>query len=90
MRIFLQAQDFDILNIIESKYIEPTVIVEGEEKPKPKDTWTAQERAKFILNAKVMNLFFCALDRNEFNRVSTYKTTYDIWHTLEVTYRGTS
>ena len=30
MRIFLQGQDFDILNIIESKYIEPTVIVEGE------------------------------------------------------------
>ena len=37
-----------------------------------------------------MNALFCALDRNEFNRVSTCETAYDIWHTLEITYEGTS
>ncbi len=37
-----------------------------------------------------MNALFCALDKNEFNRVSTYEMTFDIWHTLEITHEGTS
>ena len=37
-----------------------------------------------------MNVLFCALDKNEFNRVSICEMTFDIWHTLEVTHEGTS
>ena len=37
-----------------------------------------------------MNALFCALDKNEFNRVSLCKTTFDIWHTFEITHKGTS
>ena len=37
-----------------------------------------------------MNALFCALDTNEFNWVSTYEMTFDIWHTLEITHEGTS
>ena len=37
-----------------------------------------------------MNALFCALNKNEFNRVSTYKMAFDIWHTLEITHEGTS
>ena len=44
----------------------------------------------FSSNAKVMNALFYALDKNEFNRVSTCQTAYDIWHTYEVTYEGTN
>src|SRR5436853_7780886 len=37
-----------------------------------------------------MNDLFCALDKNEFNRISTCKSAHDIWHILEVTHEGTS
>ena len=40
--------------------------------------WNDLEKKTFSLNAKAMNTLFCALDKNEFNRVSIYETTHDI------------
>ena len=37
-----------------------------------------------------MNILFCSLDRNEFNRVSICKSAFDIWRTLQVTHEGTN
>ena len=37
-----------------------------------------------------MNALFCALDKNEFNRISTCETAFDIWRTLEISHEGTS
>ncbi|CAL9075551.1 unnamed protein product, partial [Musa textilis] len=37
-----------------------------------------------------MNALFCALDKNEFNRISSCETAFDIWRTLEITHEGTS
>ena len=37
-----------------------------------------------------MNILFCSLDRNEFNRVSVCKSAYEIQKTLQVTHEGTS
>ena len=37
-----------------------------------------------------MNILFCSLKRNEFNRVSVCKSAYEIWKTLQVTHEGTS
>lgn len=37
-----------------------------------------------------MSALFCALDKNEFNRVSICETAFDIQHTLKVTHEGTS
>jgi len=36
-----------------------------------------------------MDALFCALNKKEFNRVSTATSVYQIWHTLEVTHEGT-
>ena len=52
--------------------------------------WNKLEKKTFALNAKAMNALFCALDKNEFNRVSICETAFDIWHTLEITHEGTS
>ena len=41
-------------------------------------------------NAKAMIALFCALERNEFNRVSNCQTAHEIWHILEVTHGGTT
>ena len=37
-----------------------------------------------------MNILFCSLDRNEFNRVSICNSAYEIWRTLQVTHEGTN
>ena len=52
--------------------------------------WNDLEKKIFLLNARAMNALFCALDKNKFNRVSLYETTFDIWHTLKITHEGTS
>ena len=65
-------------------------MVNGIATPKPEDDWDEQDIKKIELNAKAMNLLYCALDPNEFNRVSTCSSTKKIWDTLEVTHEGTS
>ena len=52
--------------------------------------WNELEKKTFALNAKAMNALFCALDKNEFNRVSICEMTFDIWYTFEVTHESTS
>ena len=52
--------------------------------------WNDLEKKTFSLNARAMNSLFCALDKKEFNRVSTCEMTFDIWHTLEITHEGTN
>ena len=41
-------------------------------------------------NAKAMNALYCALDPNEYNRISTCKLDKQIWDRLEVTHEGIS
>jgi FtsZ-binding cell division protein ZapB len=66
---------------VETEFVKPTT---------PFDEWTLVEKTKANLDSKAMNALFCAMDRNEFNRVSTSTSAYKIWHTLEVTHEGTS
>ena len=42
------------------------------------------------LNAKAMNVLYCALDANKFNHISTYMSVKKIWDRLEVTQEGTN
>ena len=42
------------------------------------------------LNAKAINALYCALNVNEFNRVSSYSSVKEIWDRLEVTHEETN
>ena len=81
MRIFLISMDFELWNLVENGFSKSSL---------PMIDWNELEKKAFALNAKAMNALFCALDKNEFNRVSICETAFDIWHTLEVTHEGTS
>ena len=81
IRIILISIDFELWNIIENGFQKSSL---------PMNDWNELEKKTFALNAKAMNALFCALDKNEFNRVSICETVFDIWHTLEVTHKGTS
>ena len=81
MKIYLQSIGLDTWNITQTEYSEPTTDFAQ---------WTAEQKTVAQNNSKAMNILFCSLDRNEFNRVSVCKSAYEIWKTLQVTHEGTS
>ncbi|KAH9802197.1 hypothetical protein KPL71_001280 [Citrus sinensis] len=91
MRIYLQALDYEILEIVNDGLFMPLTKNEvGEDIPKPSREWNEFEKRKASLNSKVMNALFCALDKKEFHRVSSCESANEIWHKLEVVYEGTN
>ena len=81
MRIYMQATSFEAWNATQAEFVVPTTDY---------PTWTQTQKNEASANAKAMNMLFCALDRNEFNRVSICTTAYQIWETLKVIHEGTN
>src|SRR4051812_3135861 len=81
MRIYHQSFNLEIWQIVESACTLSTT---------PVGQWTNEEKKSMQTNAKAMNALFCALERNEFNRVSNCQTAHEIWYILEVTHEGTT
>ena len=72
MRIYLQALDYEIWEIVNDGPFMPLTKNEvGEDIPKPSRDWNEFEKRKASLNSKAMNALFCALDKKEFYRVSS-------------------
>ncbi|KAH9657648.1 hypothetical protein KPL70_023168 [Citrus sinensis] len=91
MRIYLQALDYEIWEIVNDGPFTPLTKNEvGEDISKPSREWNQFEKRKASLNSKAMNALFCALDKKEFHRVSSYESANEIWHKLEVVYEGTN
>ncbi|KAH9723798.1 hypothetical protein KPL70_007263 [Citrus sinensis] len=91
MRIYLQALDYEIWEIVCDGPFMPLIKNEvGEDIPKPSREWNELEKRKASLNSKAMNALFCALDKKEFHRVSSCESANEIWHKLEVVYEGTN
>ena len=78
MKIFIQALDFDMQNIIVNGPHSPTKLIDGMDTPKPKNEWDEVDKKMTPLNAKAINILYCALDVNEFNRISTCNSTKKI------------
>ena len=49
----------------------PLIKVNGIDIPKPEEDWDDNDMRMGELNAKAMNVLYCALDSTEFNRIST-------------------
>jgi len=81
MKIYLQSLNYDLWNIVEASYTKPTTNY---------NAWSEDQKKNANLDAKAMNALFCALTKEEFNRVSTATSAHQIWHTLQVTHEGTN
>ena len=90
MRIYVQSVDYELWRIIVNRSKIPIIRVEGKDEFKSESTWDENDLKILQSNAKVMNILYCALDPNEYNRISTYKSIKEIWDKLEVTHEGTS
>ncbi|GAV73239.1 LOW QUALITY PROTEIN: DUF4219 domain-containing protein/UBN2 domain-containing protein, partial [Cephalotus follicularis] len=90
MTIFIQALDFNLWDIIIDGPELPHIISqEGIKTLKLRSSYTDDDRKKVQLNAKAKYVIICALNSNEFNRVSSCATA-KMWDRLEVTYEGTN
>ena len=66
------------------------MLFRSEESTKPEKEWDEVDKKLAQLNAKAMNVLYCVLDANEFNRISTCASAKEIWDRLEVTHEGTN
>ena len=57
---------------------------------KPQIEWTPLYVNDVQNNIKSTHTLYCALDINEFNRISSCETAKEIWDKLEVTHEGIS
>ena len=78
MKIFIQALDYDMWSIIVNRPHTPTRIIDGVESTKPEKEWDEVDKKIAQLNAKAMNVLYCALDANEFNHISTCMSAKEI------------
>ena len=90
MRIFIQAIDYNMWSVIVNGLHIPTHTINNLVTLKPEIDWDDHDRRMAQLNAKVINVLYCAFNVNEFNRISTYNSAKEIWDRLEVTHEGTS
>ena len=86
MRIYVQFVDYELWRIIVKGLKTPTKKVEEINVPKPESEWNEDDLKMLQSNVKAMNILYCALDPNEFNRLFTCELAKEIWDILEVTH----
>ena len=90
MKIYIQTNDYAYWSIIKNRPIIPTKKVEKEEDVKPQDDGKPFDTKNLQNNDKAIHTLYCALDINEFNRISDCETAKEIQYKLEVTHEGTN
>ncbi|GAV70155.1 DUF4219 domain-containing protein [Cephalotus follicularis] len=90
MTIFLQSLDYQLWNIIFNGPRVPTRVVEGVESIKPENEFNDNNFRMLQLNPKAKHVLFCTVGSNEFNRISCCDSAKQMWHLLEITYKGTN
>ena len=90
MKIYIQAIDYHLWKVILKGPQISLVKVNGIDIPKPELDWDDNDMRMGELNAKEMNVLYCALDSTEFNRIFTCNTIKKIQDKLEITHEKTS
>jgi len=90
MRIYIRAFDYEAWKIIRDGPYIRTKIVNETKVSKSEEEWDERDSHLIQLNAKAINMLYCALDVNEFNQISACESANEMWDKLEVTYEGTN
>ncbi|KAI5671855.1 hypothetical protein M9H77_12219 [Catharanthus roseus] len=86
IRIYICSINFDLWSIVEKGLYVPKkdgIVKKVEE-------YDELDSRKMTLNFQAMNILSCALDVNEYNRVSECDSAHEMWKLLEVTHEGTN
>ena len=90
MKIFIQASVYNMWSVIVNGLHIPTHTRNNLVTLKLEIDWDDHDKRMTQLNTKAINVLYCALNVNEFNRISTCNSAKEIWDRLEVTHEGIS
>ncbi|KAL1219106.1 hypothetical protein V5N11_003985 [Cardamine amara subsp. amara] len=91
MQQIIQGIDLEAWISVEEGWTHPvTKDADGKEIPKPKKSWSAEEKLEAKFNAKALSAIFTSLPRNQFTRVQGCTSAKETWDILQVSFEGTS
>ncbi|GAV64687.1 UBN2 domain-containing protein, partial [Cephalotus follicularis] len=91
MTIFIQSLDYNLWDlIVDGPNLLTTTNESGEKVPKPRTRYNDEDRKRVKMNAKAKHIVICAINSNDFNRVSSCVSAKEMWDRLEVTYKDTN
>ncbi|GAV76857.1 UBN2 domain-containing protein, partial [Cephalotus follicularis] len=91
MTIFIQSLDYNLWDLIVDGLNLPIVTLEnGDVVPKPRNLYDNNDRKRVQINANAKHIIICAINSNDFNRISSCISAKEMWDRLEVTYEGTN
>ncbi|GAV84592.1 hypothetical protein CFOL_v3_28036 [Cephalotus follicularis] len=86
MTIFIQFLDYNLRDLIIDGPNLPTIRSEnGDVIPKPMNTYNDDDRRRVQINTKAKHIIICAINSNDFNRISSCILAKEMWDRLEVT-----
>ncbi|VFQ70949.1 unnamed protein product, partial [Cuscuta campestris] len=89
MRIFVQSNDFKIWLAIKNGDSLPMKKVGDTLIPKDEDEYDEADFKKAQLNATAINFLYCAVNANDYQKISRCQTANQMWNKLMITYEGT-
>ena len=87
MIAFLDAQNLDIWDLIESGYTCPKTETGAD---LPRASWNVDQKIKYQLNLKAKHYLMCAISRAEHDKVHSCENAKEIWDTLALAHEGSS
>ncbi|VFQ95651.1 unnamed protein product [Cuscuta campestris] len=89
MRIFVQSNDFKIWLAIKNGDSLPMKKIGDTLIPKDEDEYDEADFKKAQLNATAINFLYCAVNANDYQKISRCQTANQMWNKLMITYEGT-
>ncbi|VFQ90822.1 unnamed protein product, partial [Cuscuta campestris] len=89
MRIYIRSTNFQLWLVIKNGEQIPMKKVGETTVPKTEDEFDAEDIKKVENYAKAINMLYCAVNPDDYRKISCYTTAKEMWDKLEVTYEGT-
>ncbi|VFQ83206.1 unnamed protein product [Cuscuta campestris] len=88
MRIYIRSTNFQLWLVIKNGEETPMKKVGEKLVPKTKDEFDAEYIKKVENYAKAINMLYCAVNPDDYRKISCCTTAKEMWDKLEVTYEG--
>ncbi|VFQ66131.1 unnamed protein product [Cuscuta campestris] len=89
MRIYIRSTNFQLWLVIKNDEQIPMKKVGETTVPKIEDEFDAKDIKKVENYAKAINMLYCAVNPDDYRKISCCTTTKEMWDKLKVTYEGT-
>ncbi|VFQ96793.1 unnamed protein product [Cuscuta campestris] len=89
MRIYIRSTNFQLWLVIKNGEEIPVKKVGETMVPKTEDEFDAEDIKKIENYAKAINMLYCAVNPDDYRKISCCTTDKEMWDKLEVTYEGT-